>query len=70
MQDMNSNSKPPQPKSIIELFDSQGEFAGYLNGKCDEFINGSHEVRGYHIRKFMLLKSQSFLPMIDLCNVK
>ena len=66
------NSKQPCHKTIIELFDSQGEFAGYLNGKskCDEFINGSHEVRGYHIRKFMLLKSQSFLPMIDLCNVE
>ena len=70
MQDMNSNTKPPHPKSIIELFDSHDEFAGYLNGKSDEFINGSHEVRGYHIRKFMLLKSQSFLPMINHCNVE
>ena len=50
MQDMNSNSKPPHPKSIIELFDSHGEFAAYLNGKSEEFINGSHEVRGYHIK--------------------
>ena len=49
---MNSNSVPPHPKSIIELFDSQGEFAAYLNSKSEEFINGSHEVRGYHIKNY------------------
>ena len=52
MQDMNSNSVPPHPKSIIELFDSQGEFAAYLNSKSEEFINGSHEVRECHIKNY------------------
>ena len=64
---MNSNSVPTHPKSIIELFDSQGEFAAYLNSKSEEFINGSHEVRGYHI-KIILLKSQSFFSLINDSN--